>query len=251
MRSRYADGIIFFCSFISLACAATSGPATFNFTSLFHQDGSMIGLIAGIAFFLVLETGAIGSKLATIWVEDMTTELNALCIFLLSLVVMANFFSGEAVFGQAQLSAEISWIREVTWTRYIAVGIFAALVPIIQWIFLSILVKRVKKLRGDSSYITRQVESLMQPVSLMAEQFTLMIQSFRKMSSEYGAMKVLISDLQGADEIQQFLPEAASDSVAITEDRTNSKYKCQRCGGNLDTKKAWYRSKNHGCPECV
>lgn len=155
---------------------AVSGPATFYIVRPFHDDGTPFGFIAAIALFIALEWGAIGSKLATLWVKDygITTTLDYICKGLLVLTTLGNLIAADAIFSAAKVTGALQAVQSYPLLYWTACIVYAGIVPILLYQFLRLFVIRfatVRDMNSEKSEAEQQVDQIMLPIRLMTMQY--------------------------------------------------------------------------------
>jgi hypothetical protein len=101
---------------------------------------------------IALEAGAVGCKLSTLVVSGTYWKygLNSLTILLLLLTTAANYAYGSDYFMQAaDLSPTLLAWRESAWAS-VAIAVYAGIVPLLLFVFLSLTVERWKFLQHTS-----------------------------------------------------------------------------------------------------
>jgi hypothetical protein len=163
MRTRtlpQADWPVMLFALIILAALAVSAPATYNLVALYHNDGTTIGVVASVALLVILELGAVASKLATLWVRSGGRILDGFTVAALVINTLSNFVHGGLIAADRGLHWLAAWGGAL---------IYAALLPALVYLMLHLLVERVRTLRGLERTVGEQVAELLQPVALATE----------------------------------------------------------------------------------
>lgn len=140
---------------VALAALIVSAPATFAIVSLYHNDTTMYGLAATIALVVILEAGTVASKLATLAVTSGRATLSAVTFAGLTINAVSNLAAGVTTAAANGLTGLPLWIGGV---------VYAALVPLLTYVMLSLFVRRVETLRGQRGTVATRVATTLEPV---------------------------------------------------------------------------------------
>jgi hypothetical protein len=123
-----------------------SAPATYHVIAQFHSAGDWIGTVFAVAMLISLEVGAVGCKFSTALVPQWRHGLNILTIALLILTTIANYAVGHDYIMLASSPGPTleSW-RDAGYAPLMAL-IFAGIVPLLLFVFMSLFVARYKAL---------------------------------------------------------------------------------------------------------
>lgn len=135
------DPALWFFGSTALAFLIVSVPATYAIVAPFHS-----GWLLTVAMLLALEVGAVGCKLAGLAVPAWSKGLNLLTILLLLLTTIANYAAGSDALAIAELPPTLAEWKADGWGWAFAT-IYAGIVPLFLFVFLSLAVQRVVQLR--------------------------------------------------------------------------------------------------------
>jgi hypothetical protein len=126
-----------------------SMPATYAVVAPFHSAGDYFGIGLALGTLLAFEIGAVGCKLVTLAIPQWSGRMNLLTILLLGLTTLANYWHGVDLFQQAQLAPSLAAVRDAGYGG-LAASIYAAVIPLLLFVFLSATVARVKQLQTSA-----------------------------------------------------------------------------------------------------
>ena len=152
---RRIDGPIVTYGVIGLAALVVSAPATYALVARYHSDGSYIGIAATVALLIILEAGAVASKLATIWAPEARRWLVGFCIAALGVNTLSNWLHGAAL----ATANGLGWLA--AWGGAL---IYASFLPALLYLMLSLIVARVGLLRGVERTTQDEVALTLRPV---------------------------------------------------------------------------------------
>lgn len=155
MRTKI-DGPIVIYALIVAAGLVVSGPATYALVARYHSDGTAIGIAATVALLVILEVGAVVSKLATLWAPEAQRPLVAFTLGALGVNTLSNWLHGAAL---AQADG-MPWLA--AWAGAL---LYAAAVPALVFLMLSLIVRRVALLRGIERSTADEVALVLRPVA--------------------------------------------------------------------------------------
>lgn len=162
------DPALWFFGSTALAFLIVSVPATYAIVAPFHS-----GWLLTVAMLLALEVGAVGCKLAGLAVPSWSKGLNGLTILLLLLTTIANYAAGSDALATAKLPPTLAEWKAEGWGWAFAT-IYAGIVPLFLFVFLSLAVKRVTQLRinpGAPLTLAEQRDQLViETITLLREQ---------------------------------------------------------------------------------
>jgi len=153
---RRLDGPIIVYSLIVAAGLIVSGPATYSLVARYHSDGTAIGIAATVALLVILEVGAVVSKLATLWAPEARRPLVTFTVAALGVNTLSNWLHGAAL---AQTDG-MHWLA--AWAGAL---LYAAAVPALVFLMLSLIVRRVALLRGVERTTADEVAITLRPVA--------------------------------------------------------------------------------------
>lgn len=160
MRTYLGDGLIWAFSLIALAALAVSAPATYNLVAVYHNDGTQAGIVATVALLVILEAGAVVSKLATLWTRDGRGWLLGFCGAALSVNTLSNFIHGGLLASGRGLSWPAAWLGAL---------VYAAFLPGLLYLMLHLICARVRSLQGLQRTVEDEVALVLQPVARAVE----------------------------------------------------------------------------------
>jgi hypothetical protein len=134
------DPALWFFGSTALAFLIVSVPATYAIVAPFHN-----GWLLTVAMLLALEVGAVGCKLAGLAVPAWAKWLNLLTIMLLLLTTIANYAAGSDALASAKLPPTLAEWKAEGW-GWVFATIYAGIVPLFLFVFLSLATKRVAQL---------------------------------------------------------------------------------------------------------
>ena len=138
------DPALWFFGAVAGAFLIVSVPATYAIVAPFHS-----GWVLTVAMLLALEVGAVGCKLAGLAVPRWSNWLNLLTVIMLLLTTVANYAAGSDALEVAKLPPTLaSW--KAAGAGWVFATIYAGLVPLFLYVFLSLVVKRVVQLSSTA-----------------------------------------------------------------------------------------------------
>lgn len=143
-------------SVITLAALVVSAPASYNLIALYHSDGSTAGVVATWALLLILEVGAVAAKLATLWVRQGGRALHTLVVFALGVNTLSNWAHGGTIAQTQGMHWASAWIGAL---------VYAAFLPGLIYLMLTLICGRVEHIRGDDVTIADEAATLLRPVA--------------------------------------------------------------------------------------
>jgi hypothetical protein len=162
------DPALWFFGSTALAFLIVSIPATYAIVAPFHN-----GWVLTVAMLLALEVGAVGCKLAGLAVPSWSKGLNLLTIMLLLLTTIANYAAGSDALAVAKLPPTLASWKAEGWGWAFAT-IYAGIVPLFLFVFLSLAVRRVVQLQihaGSTLTLAEQRDQLViETITLLREQ---------------------------------------------------------------------------------
>lgn len=227
------DAALWLFACIALACFVVSAPATYTLVGLFHNDGTVYGMAATVLFLLVLEAGAVASKVATLFVRQGRGGLHLFCISALSVNAVSNLIHGAQVAERQGVSGASLWIGSVA---------YALSVPAILYLMLALFCRRIEALRGKAGDLQEQVQDAMAPVLAMQAQYTLLVQAMQTMQAAHVHAPALAAP---ADTTPVSLSEGTSGAEAAEPMPV-----CLKCGTAVESVKARAASARWGCKRC-
>jgi len=156
MRKYTADGLLWSYGLIVLAALIVSTPATYKLASLYHNDGSAAGIAATVALLVILEAGAVASKLAKIWAREGMGALELFCIAALGVNTLSNFVYGGSLAAARGLHPIAAWAGAL---------VYAAFLPGLIYLMLTLFCARVAGLRGLRITVEDEVARTLLPVA--------------------------------------------------------------------------------------
>lgn len=154
--TRKFDGPIAIYAIIGVAALIVSAPATYALVARYHSDGTPWGIAATVALLVILEAGAVASKLATIWAPEARRWLVGFCIAALGVNTLSNWLHGAALAAANGLGWLAAWGGAL---------IYAAFLPALLYLMLSLIVQRVSLLRGIERTTADEVALVLRPVA--------------------------------------------------------------------------------------
>ena len=157
---------LFFAAGAALALVI-SAPFTFAIVSPFHQAGDAltpswwVGGLLSAGLVLLLEAGAVGSKIARVtWLSLALLALT----FVGNLVTGSDYWQRAALEGQPMLAA---W--RASWFGWLPPVLYAAIVPVLLYTFLHFAIQRADELlRGAPRTVEGEVAELRRDVRSVA-----------------------------------------------------------------------------------
>lgn len=157
---------LFFAAMVGLALAI-SAPFTYGIAAPFHQAGEQgsaawwAGGVLTIALVILLEAGAVGSRVAgVVWLSRA----------LLLLTFVANYVTGSSYWARADLTAMpalLTW--RLSWFGWVAPVLYAASVPVLLDVFMGHALKRARGvLSGAPRTVVGEVAELRRDVRSVA-----------------------------------------------------------------------------------
>jgi hypothetical protein len=148
------DAPLWFFASIAVLFVVVSAPATYVVVSAFHGGDHVFGIILSAAMLIALEAGAVGCKLSTLVMDGRYWKigLNSLTVLLLFLTTAANYAYGADFFLQnPELSPTLMAWRNSDWAS-VAIAVYAGIVPLLLFVFLSLTVERWKYLHQQQQH---------------------------------------------------------------------------------------------------
>jgi hypothetical protein len=155
MRTKI-DGPLVAYSLLGLAALIVSAPATYNLVAIYHSDGSSVGIAATVALLLILEGGAVASKLATLWASEARRWLVGFTLFALGVNTLSNLIHGGVVATDNGLPWLAAWGGAL---------VYAAFLPALLYLMLHLICVRVTVLRGIERSTADEVALVLRPVA--------------------------------------------------------------------------------------
>ena len=152
---RRIDGPIIVYSLIITGSLVVSAPATYSLVSLYHSDGTTIGIAATVALLVLLELGAVASKLATLWAPEARRVLIGFCVGALSINTLSNLIHGGIIATGNGLHWFAAWV---------GAAVYAAFLPLLIFLMLSLIIRRMELLRGIERSTADEVAIILRPV---------------------------------------------------------------------------------------
>jgi hypothetical protein len=132
-----------------------SGPATYNLVAQYHSDNTALGIAATVALLVILEVGAVASKLATLWAPEARRWLIGFTVVALGVNTLSNWLHGAALATINGLGWFAAWVGAL---------LYAALIPALIYLMLSLIVQRISLLRGVQRTTADEVAITLAPV---------------------------------------------------------------------------------------
>ena len=152
---RKIDGPIIVYGLIVGAGLIVSGPETYNLVAQYHSDGSALGIAATVALLVILEVGAVASKLATLWAPEARRWLIGFTLVALGVNTLSNWLHGAALATLNGMGWFAAWVGAL---------LYAALIPALIYLMLSLIVQRIGLLRGIQRTTADEVALTLRPV---------------------------------------------------------------------------------------
>jgi len=121
----------------------------------YHSDGSALGIAATVALLVILEVGAVASKLATLWAPEARRWLIGFTLVALGVNTLSNWLHGAALATMNGMGWFAAWVGAL---------LYAALIPALIYLMLSLIVQRVALLRGIERSTADEVALTLRPV---------------------------------------------------------------------------------------
>jgi hypothetical protein len=152
---RRLDGPIIVYSLIVAAGLIVSGPATYSLVARYHSDNTPLGIAATVALLVILEVGAVASKLATLWAPEARRWLIGFTVVALGVNTLSNWLHGAALATANGFGWFAAWVGAL---------LYAALIPVLIYLMLSLIVQRVALHRGVERTTADEVAIVLRPV---------------------------------------------------------------------------------------
>jgi hypothetical protein len=152
---RKFDGPITVYATIVAAGLIVSGPATYSLVARYHSDNTPLGIAATVALLVILEVGAVASKLATLWAPEARRWLVGFTVAALGVNTLSNWLHGAALATANGLGWFAAWAGAL---------LYAALIPVLIYLMLSLIVQRVALHRGIERSTADEVALVLRPV---------------------------------------------------------------------------------------
>jgi hypothetical protein len=153
---RRLDGPIIVYSLIVAAGLIVSGPATYSLVARYHSDNTPLGIAATVALLVILEVGAVASKLATLWAPEARRWLIGFTVVALGVNTLSNWLHGAALATANGLGWFAAWAGAL---------LYAALIPVLIYLMLSLIVQRVALHQGIERTTADEVAIVLRPVA--------------------------------------------------------------------------------------
>ena len=160
MKRYVGDGLIWAFGLIGLAALVVSAPATYNLVALYHNDGTRVGVAATVALLIILEAGAVASKLATLWTRESARYLSAFCLAALAVNTLSNFIHGGLIASGRGLPWLAAWLGAL---------VYASFLPALLYLMLHLICVRVRTLHGLAHTVADEVALTLRPVAHAVE----------------------------------------------------------------------------------
>lgn len=205
---------LFFAAMVGLALAI-SAPFTYGIAAPFHQAGAQgsaawwAGGVLTIALVILLEAGAVGSRVAgVVWLSRA----------LLLLTFVANYVTGSSYWARADLSAMpalLTW--RLSWLGWVAPVLYAASVPVLLDVFMGHALTRARGvLSGAPRTVVGEVAELRRDVRSVAAALVELAEGQRRL-------------LVAPEQVSYPRPEHVAD-VAAEMPQTGDPWACSACG---------------------
>jgi len=152
---RKIDGPVTVYGLIVAAGLIVSGPATYSLVARYHSDNTALGIAATVALLVILEVGAVACKLATLWAPEARRWLIGFTVAALGVNTLSNWLHGAALATANGLGWFAAWVGAL---------LYAALIPVLIYLMLSLIVQRVALLRGVQRTTADEVAMVLRPV---------------------------------------------------------------------------------------
>ncbi len=205
------DGPIVGYSLLGVAALIVSAPATYNLVSLYHSDGSTIGVVATVALLVILEAGAVAAKLATLWATEGKRWLLGFTFAALGVNTLSNLIHGGAVASANGLPWLAAWGGAL---------LYAAFLPVLIYMAMHLICVRVARLRGMERSVSEEVSSILLPVAHAVE---VARQAQRSLASLQPAPALMEPQASYPRAEQVATPEAAHPALTPSDE-------CHGCG---------------------
>lgn len=223
---------LFFAAGAALALVI-SAPFTFAIVSPFHQAGDAltpswwVGGMLSAGLVLLLEAGAVGSKIARVtWLSLALLALT----FVGNLVTGSDYWQRAALEGQPMLAAWRS-----SWFGWLPPVLYAAIVPVLLYTFLHFAISRADEvLRGAPRTVEGEVAELRRDVRALAGYVRETFPALPEQAT-YAAPR-LVSD--------------AGTQASLTPNKAVRAYACPSCGTSLSQGQYGAATKYGRCKNC-
>lgn len=223
---------LFFAAMVGLALAI-SAPFTYGIAAPFHQAGAQgsaawwAGGVLTIALVILLEAGAVGSRVAgVVWLSRA----------LLLLTFVANYVTGSSYWARADLSAMpalLTW--RLSWLGWVAPVLYAASVPVLLDVFMGHALTRARGvLSGAPRTVEGEVAELRRDVRALAGYVRETFPALPEQAT-YAAPR-LVHD--------------AGTQASLTPNKAARAYACPSCGTSLSQGQYGAATKYGRCKNC-
>ena len=223
---------LFFAAMVGLALAI-SAPFTYGIAAPFHQAGEQgsaawwAGGVLTIALVILLEAGAVGSRVAgVVWLSRA----------LLLLTFVANYVTGSSYWARADLTAMPAleaW--RLSWFGWVAPVLYAASVPVLLDVFMGHALARARGvLSGAPRTVVGEVAELRRDVRALAGYVREVLPALPEQAT-YAAPR-LVHD--------------AGTQASLTPNKAARVYACPSCGTSLSQGQYGAATKYGRCKSC-